>query len=435
MIITNFLLPYLRIRKESRVDLVNETKFLKVVAFWFSYFDYTIDYIFTNKKDISLMKNDLIKKSILHSFDVFGDDCHIINVEKNTFSYKFMSLFLLGNKGYLPAGVSNKIIDKIKFKLLSYKVEKLRFHLDYDFKNAYFEECNKRFDDKSVAVLKDIIPDVFFATGLFNEFNLPFMLKGSPLSFLDFNYNYLKLLLQSKTVKIIGIQHGGVYGEWDNNPYENYEKAISNSYYGWGFLEHNIIQNRFKKNEKKNSILEGVYWFGRDTGYLPLNVHFANEIIEHLNDIDHIEYFYNYLKQYDLKFLPHPRISHPIYKDIIDMSNFFLVQDSITSVLNAKMVVFDCLSHSLMYHCLFNRIPFIIILDYWPIKGLSKSAVEFYEFLLKKNLLLIKNDSELFNKLNLLKEYLNGITLDFYDDEFVRYIDKMFFSHKSIDFI
>ena len=88
-----------------------------------------------------------------------------------------------------------------------------------------------------------------------------------------------------------------------------------------------------------------------------------------------------------------------------------------------------------MYYCLFNRIPFIIVLDQWPLKGLSASAMGFYEALYKNKLLLIKNDKDLLNKLDNLKEYLNGSKVDLCDDEFVSYIDRKFFSYKTIDFI
>jgi hypothetical protein len=433
--IYDFLSPYLFIRKGSRVNLVNETKFLQVVTLWFNYFDYTIDFILNNGKDINLLKNDLIKKSSLPSFDVFDDDCRVGSVEKNSFFYKFLSFFLFGKKGYLPSGVSTKIVDKIKFRLLSYRVENLKIKVNYEFKNAYFEECNKRFDQETVVVLRDIIPDIFFASGLLSDYNLPLTLKGSPLSFFDFNYSYLKLLLQSKKVKILGIQHGGVYGEWNNNPYENYENKISDSYYGWGLFEQNIIQNRFKRNKKIGYKQQGVFWFGRNESYLPIKVNFGNEIFEHYNDINHIPFFYKYFKEFDLKFLPHPRKSLPIYKDVIDNSISVLVEDSAAYVSNARLIVFDCLSHTLMYYCLFNRIPFVIVLDNWPLKGLSAIAMEFYEVLYKNNLLLIKNDNDLFKKLDVLKEYLNGNTVDFYDDEFVSYIDKKFFSHKTIDLI
>lgn len=431
----DFLTPYLETRKSSSLNLVNETKFLHVITLWFNYFDYTLDFIHNNDKDIFLLNNDLIKKSILHSFDVYDNQGCYRSTENKGFFNNFLSFFLFGKKGYLPSGVSTKIIHKIKFKLLLYRVEKLGINVNYELKNAYFEECNKRFDQQTISVLRDIIPDVFFASGLISYFNLPYTLIGSPLSFLDFNYSYLKLLLQSKKVNIIGIQHGGAYGEWENNPYENYEKKISDSYYGWGLFEQNIIQNRFKRNKVIDAKQKGIFWFGRIESYLPIKVNFGNEIFEHYKDIQHIEFFYNYFKEFDLNFLPHPRKSLPIYKDIINNSINVFVKDSMSYVANAKLVVFDCLSHTLMYYCLFNRIPFIIVLDQWPCKGLSVSGNEFYEVLYKNNLLLIKTDKNLFSKLNVLNEYINGISVKLYDDEFISYVDKKFFSHKTIDLI
>lgn len=433
--IYDFLSPYLSVRKNSNINLVNEAKFMQVVKLWFDYFNYTIDFIHNNEEDIKLLKNDLIKKSILYSLDVFDNNFDIESVNQNDLFKQKLSFFLFGKKGYLPAGSSNKTIHKVKFKLLLFKVEKLKMKVNYEFKNDYFEECNKSFDKETLDVLRDIIPDAFFATGLFKNYNLPTILKGSPLSFFDFNYNYLKLLLQQKKVKILGIQHGGVYGEWNNNPYENYEKLISDSYYGWGLLQQNIIQNRFKKNKKGDDKQQGIFWFGRNESYKPINVNFANEIFEHYVDVNHIQFFYNYFKEFDLKFLPHPRKSMPIYKEIFDDAISVLVKDSVAYVSNARLIVFDCLSHTLMYYCLFNKIPFVIVLDQWPVKGLTATAIGFYEVLYENNLLLIRKDRKLLNKLDNLKEYLNGNIPDLYNDQFVIYIDKFFFSYKTIDLI
>ena len=164
-------------------------------------------------------------------------------------------------------------------------------------------------------------------------------------------------------------------------------------------------------------------------------VNFGNDISEHYKDTQHIQFFYDYFKEFDLKFLPHPRNSLSIYKDIIDNSINVYVKDSTSYVANAKLIVFDCLSHTLMYYCLFNRIPFVIVLNQWPLKGLSVSGNEFYEVLYKNNLLLIKTDRDLFSKLNVLKEYINGVIVELYDDEFTSYIDAKFFSHKTIDLL
>lgn len=430
--IDDFLSPYLKIREASSVNLVNEAKFLQVVTFWFNYFDFANDFCLSQNKDLNLLDNDLTRKSIFHFLDVFDEKCDIKSDTNIKFNHKIAASFLFGKKGYMPSGVSVNLSDKIKFKLLFYKVNILKIKIDGKFKNDYFEECFSRFDIETVTILKQIIPDVFFASGLVSDGNLPQVLKGSPLCFFDFNYNYLKLLLQPKKVQIIGFQHGGVYGEWENNPYEIYEKNISDFYYGWGFFKHNVVQNRFKKLKNVFPEKEGLFWFGRDECYLPTTINFGNSILSHLKEVNHIGFFYNFFKKFNFKFLPHPRNGSAVYKKIVDQSFYVSTNDSANYVLNAKLVLFDCLSHTLLYHCLFNKIPFLILLDKWP-TGLSERASDFYSVLCDNNLLLIKDDLNIENKMAIVSEYLNGNVENLYSKDLNDYITKIFFSHKTID--
>jgi hypothetical protein len=431
----DFLKPYLFLRRDFKIHLVNESKIIEVVALWFDYFNYTLDFIHNNQKDVSLLNSVLIKKSILYSFDIFEDDFTFQNNKNNCLLKDLLSYFLFAKVGYLPAGLGDKKLEKLKFKLLSYKIENLKIVVNSEFKFAYFEYCNKIFDQKIISVLREIIPDSFFATRLIKDYNLPYILKGSPLSFLDFNYNYVKLLLQPKNVKIIGIQHGGVYGEWNNNPFEDYEKRISDSYFGWGLSQHNIIQNRFKK--KKISSLEqtGVFWFGRNKYYVPQAVDFGNVLFENLANVNHIKYFYDFFQDFNVQLLPHPRLSNPIYRQIFDPEKIISTVDSISHVSNARLIIFDCISHTLMYYCLFNKIPFVIVVDKWPIIGLSSSAVKFYEILYKKNMLLFKDDVYLLKKIEYLKNYTNNLAMSLYDSELQSYVENTFLSNKTIDLI
>jgi hypothetical protein len=432
----DFLSPYLYFRNIYSIKLVNEEKFIEVSTLWFDYFNYTLDFIESNELDINLLDNNkLIKKSILYAFDILEGDFNTHTSEQKNILKKILSLFQFNKIGFLPAGFSNKFIDKINFKLLFIKSEYLKIEVNNDFKNAYFDFISNKFDKKIVNILNQIIPDVFFANGLAKNYNLPIILRGSPLSFFDFNYNYLKLLLHSKKVKIFGIQHGGAYGEWLNNPFENYEKRISDFYYGWGLFNDNIIQNRFKKISARNKLQIGVFWFGRNKYYVPQKVDFGSNIFENLSIVNHIQYFYTFFKEYNFKFLPHPRLSDPIYENVFPDDLFAFNEDPLTLVSNARLIIFDCLSHTLMYYCLYNKIPFIIVVDKWPIKGLSESGNKFYSMLFKKNLLLHKGDDKLITKLDFIKKYINDPTLDIYDQEFHSYVTNTFLSNKTINSI
>lgn len=426
---------YLKSRTVSGVKLINETKFVQVVQFWFNYLTYINDFILNKNKDIALLNNSLINKSILHAIEVLEVNENLTSQNENNFKQKLIGLFSFGKTGYLPGGVSSRIVDKIQFKLLFNKIAGLKIETNQDFKKDFFKECAIHFDLKIVKVLEQIVPDIFFSSGLASAVSLPYLLKGSPLSFLDFHYNYLKLLLQPRIVKITGVQHGGFYGEWKDNPYEKFEQTISDFYYGWGFFNHNIVQNRFKKNSKQIVKREGVFWFGRCYSYVSKNMNFKNQYEQHIQEMNHIAFFYKFFKNYNFKFLPHPSINPFIYKEVIDKSNYVYISDSIQYVSKAKLIVFDCLSHTLIYYCLFNRIPFVIVVDKWPVTDLTPGGLEFYNELFYNGFLLSKNDVDIFENLEKLNEKLKSDTTIFYTNSFIKYIDEKFFSHKTIDLI
>ena len=430
-----FYTIYLKTRSLSGVKLVNENKFIQVIQFWFDNLNLINDFIVHKNKDITLLKNPLIRKSILYALDVLEENKNLSYQHENKIKQAILGSFSFGSKGFLPGGVSNIFVDKFQFKLLYNKLAGLKIKINIDFKKTFFNECMINFDPKTLILLKGLVPDIFFSTGLISNGNLPYKLKGSPLSFFDFHYNYLKLLLQHRDVELIGVQHGGYYGEWKDNPYEKFEKNISNVYYGWGFFNQNVVQNRFKRNSKQVGKKEGVFWFGRHHGYVPQSLYFGNQYAIHNLEVNHIAFFYTFFKNHEVKFLPHPSKNPPIYQQVIDKSNYVYVSDSIKYVANAKLIVFDCLSHTLMYYCLFNKIPFVIVVDKWPITGLSPSALEFYDELFNNELLLFKNDVSISEKLENLCKKLKINNTIFYTNSFSDYIYKKFFSHKTIDLV
>ena len=430
-----FFTLYLKNRSVSSVTLINETKFVQVVEFWFDYFDFINDFILHKNKDIALLNNPLVSKSILYAFDVLEENKILIRPKQNVIKHAIIGSFCFGKIGHLPGGVSHRIGDNIQFRSLYHKLACLEIDINLEFKKNFFKDCMIHFDSKTIEILAEIVPDIFFSSGLTTNGSLPYVLKGSPLSFFDFHYNYLKLLLQHRDVELIGVQHGGYYGEWKDNPYEKFEKNISNVYYGWGFFNQNVVQNRFKRNSKQVGKKEGVFWFGRHHGYVPQSLYFGNQYAIHNLEVNHIGFFYTFFKNHEVKFLPHPSKNPPIYQQVIDKSDYVYVSDSIQYVANAKLIVFDCLSHTLMYYCLFNKIPFVIVVDKWPITGLSPSALEFYDELFNNELLLFKNDVSISEKLENLCKKLKINNSIFYTNSFSDYIYKKFFSHKTIDLV
>jgi hypothetical protein len=67
--LNNLIDIYKSCRKENNIWLVNEICFLKVVEFWFTYFEYVIDIYEEEGIEITNLLNPNLKKSIFHAFD------------------------------------------------------------------------------------------------------------------------------------------------------------------------------------------------------------------------------------------------------------------------------------------------------------------------------------------------------------------------------
>ena len=246
-----------------------------------------------------------------------------------------------------------------------------------------------------------LLPDILFSNTILNNSNiLPSIYRGSPACLMSDNYIYLSILFSNKKILLIGIQHGGGYSEWKNRTSEKMEKDISDLFYSWSFNPPLIMQNRFKINykSKKNKII----WIGREIILWNNTNNFYDDAEEHFKKYNHVNFFLNKLSKYDVNFLPHPNNKffeyNKIFKNCVNITNNkeYFIQ-------NSKLVIFDCLSHTLLYRCLLSKIPFILLLSEIPEFDLSNNSLNFYQILKNNNLLfemkdVILNDSNFINE-------------------------------------
>ena len=81
------------------------------------------------------------------------------------------------------------------------------------------------------------------------------MIKWIKSSVLDPKYPVFTLLelsienlfLLDRKLRVLGFQHGGGYDIFQIDYFAEYEKRLSDLFFGWGFSEHNKPQKKFKK--------------------------------------------------------------------------------------------------------------------------------------------------------------------------------------------
>lgn len=419
---------YKKIRKIHNIQILNEELILIIAEFWFEYFEYVINVYNKEKIDKDNLKSPVIATSILKSFSDNSTNEIKSGILRNLFSNLFILIFQIFpiRAGILPGGVKTKF-DLFEFYRLKFLLNRIEVKINQKFLLDFYFELNKDYSTEIVEILKIIIPKYFFSISISNSKKLPKFLIGSPLSFLDFNYIYMKLILQNNKINLTGFQHGGVYGEWKKNNFEKFEKKISNSYFGWGLLHHNIEQNKYKiyKNHSKR---EKIYWIGRDYQYYVKELTFMNAYLKHHNEKDHIVLYKNLLVNQNIYFVPHPRGAKEIYSDVFNNSSIQKPKDTNKLLSNyAKCVIFDTLGHTLLYSCISNRIPFLILIKSLPIDDLTPKARELYLFLLKKEI-LITCDSYNFNEIcrDKMDIKINNITSYFNEERIFDQINTIF---------
>ena len=135
------------------------------------------------------------------------------------------------------------------YKLITYyKLVRINLSVNNQMLSEFENKIKKIIPEKYCLAFNKAIPLVLFSKPI-NIICFSNTVYCSPSSFFD--ETYIKLLFMKKKFKIIGLQHGGNYGEYKLNYFEFFEKQISDKYLYWGLGKSNIIQNRYKINQTR----------------------------------------------------------------------------------------------------------------------------------------------------------------------------------------
>jgi hypothetical protein len=385
MVIEEIIELYINGLSLYKIQRKNEDKILIYLRYWLSYFEY----IYINDKELSnkIISNNIALYQIKYN--------KTYNKENLLYHFIFKLLKIVSpikyfKIGILPGGRSSKILSKLSHIFLKAELRNFNFVINKEFKSFFINNLENILIQNELQYLIKLIPDILFSNTILNNSNvLPSIYRGSPACLMSDNYLYLSILFSNKTISLIGIQHGGGYSEWKNRTSEKMEKDISNLFYSWSFNPPLINQNRFKINykSKKNHII----WIGREITLWNNTNNFYDDAEDHFKKYNHVNLFLNKLINYGIYFLPHPNNKIHDYNNLfknclnITKNNEFFIQ-------NSKLVIFDCLSHTLLYRCLHSKIPFIILLSEMPKFDLSNNSLNFYQFLKNNNLLFEMKD-------------------------------------------
>jgi len=303
------------------------------------------------------------KKSTITGF--LSNDLSILQKQNNkliNINFIFRLYFSFKNILYtigIPTNLNrNNLTNKIGvFLLKNYKIK-----TNTELSGKIFSELKKYQDNPYFnLIIKNKIPNIFISNKikLFNK-DLKFNLFGSMHSFID-NQNYENILLINKSLYITGFQHGGSYGIFQKSYYHNFEINLSNKFLGYNLYDFNLYKynNIFEyKNFKRIILIERPI--------MPdiVNLYDENNYKHHLNN-ESIDYIFRELKNYYQSILytiPYPKNNYTYYNNY--KRNIINNKSNAKKLIHSNdLIIFDVVTHSLIYHCLNYKINFIIILE------------------------------------------------------------------------
>ena len=342
---------------------------------------------------------------------------------------KFFLLFL--KKIFIPGATLNSLISRVLNRISTYYINSIPVEENSDMKLKIFKLIDEIMANylsiNEIDKIKSKLPKIFYSEIVSFPYEREVLVEGSCASFLEFSGTE-RLFLLDKKLKIEGFQHGGGYDIFKIDYFSEYEKKLSDKFFGWGFSEHNKPQEKFKKLKKsKNnkSVERRILWI--EDSSVP-SFYFASMPHHHYPSINEEtkSYIYSELNIENLKYsnLYHPSSKSNLYdnfrKDDYLLSGKGRSEDLIR--LN-DILIFDNPGSTLIHFAIENNIIFYNIISRDDFNNFTALHKEFFLMLRRYNFgLYCDEKGKLLDSIltiNLNKKYsLPAALSDFYKFSF-----------------
>ncbi len=332
-----------------------------------------------NTKNIEKIKHNFLFNILANFYFTYFDNILIRGaIPKNKFD-KFLIRLNLFFKSYL------KIIENSFIKIQIINILQ---------KNKFENDFIKLFDKK--------LPKIFFSHQIYLSSTNNLYCDGSAHALFDFD-GYENLLLLNRKINIIGRQHGGGYGMFIDDLYLEFELKLCDDFIGWNLFSKNEIKNIYKplKNiiDKKGDII----LIARPTipsWFFYVTPHFYNELL----DTSTITYLHKEICSLNLGIncKPHPVEGLNHFYNKINFFKIYNAKEKGENIINRNdVVIFDVISHSLIYFCLYHNIRFIVLFNIDNYEFLSENMKIWLNSLYEKNIVIYTHENnKLYNILN-----------------------------------
>ena len=301
------------------------------------------------------------------------------------------SLFFLKffNKSILPGGQSSDptVLDRALSIFLIGTLSRIENKCNNHLRNIFFSRINDLVDKDVCKVLSNSVPDFFFSNIILSS-SLPTQYTGSMVIAHDEPFN--KIFFQSPAPHIVGCVHGGFYGEYLENRFEDLEKALSDEYYGWGLEYRNQQQNRFRIHPATDRQIKHLVWLGT-APVSKLSESYFRGIEVITSDAD------EYMKciadvNQEITYFIHPSEIDRKYNGVFRRN--CLSGDWQESFQQESLHLFDRPGQTYLYKCIYESLPFVLVYSKSWLPLFKPKFVKFLELLHEHNLLYWHHDKE-----------------------------------------
>jgi len=313
----------------------------------------------------------------------------------NFFSY----LFLAGCDTKL------KFTLKLRYKVSTFLLKLINTKLDKSIRKVLSSLLREYFRDNTELYLLSIkkIPKVFFSEPISTLNRNTLTLYGSAHELMNLD-GLENILLLQREINLVGRQHGGGYGIYNFDYYENIELSLCNSFYGWNLFKLNEPQHRYRKMSiSSENHIKGIIWIERPKLHIISQGMSPDLYIEHANSLP-ISFIDNIFSNMNLSIslLPHREKSN-LYDNLRHNKIEPKGLDAFNYICKNTLVIFDIISATLIYFCISFDVKFIIVLDRKITAEFTPRMKEWAQELQGNFNLIFTDETEKF--INLVKAY------------------------------
>ena len=330
--------------------------------------------------------------SFLYEFQNFRIGTPLQFNKSNYIKFFLLNYFI--NKLFIPGATLNGIASKILNRISGHYIHSIPIKensvLKYEVLKIIDEIMTPHFSIFEIDKVKSKLPTIFYSEIVSAPHGQNILVKGSCASFLEFS-GIERLFLLDRKLKIEGFQHGGGYDVFKIDYFAEYEKQLSDIFFGWGFSLHNRNQPKYKKLKKPKkieSVDSRVLWI--EGAAIP-SFYFFSMPYHHFQHINKKtkSYIYNELNESSIKYssLYHPSSKSDLYANFRKDDYFLAGRGPSENLIGPKdILIFDNSDSSLIHFAIENNIIFFNIIGRNDFNRFTPLQKKFFLMLRKNNL-------------------------------------------------